>query len=359
VSKVPELSHQLPAGEVSAEVTLRLPYHILVDGRWFRVRMPKYDSQVRFEAQRAQGLTNVGLESAQGVELERDRRGLLRRSSAIVRLPGAAAFGAGAQVLPGEAEIIAAALEIVNRFVDTFRALSGEFHLRRLSQTDLLGMASASVDWYRGGSYVRSGAVMSFPGGLILERVPPADEFHRELQQRLETLSGAPLHAELLMNAKDYLDVGDLRMAVVEARTAVEVFVDNLLDAQFEQQNTDLATVCSTLRLRSEAAARVKSSREAIAEATINNKLKYGLRRALGRSPADDTTLWKKWLAAKRLRENVVHYGQPVANADAEAHVEVAEKIISGFGGSTVSTHWQVKYIQKGQVVTDWLTGTA
>ena len=113
------------------------------------------------------------------------------------------------------------------------------------------------------------------------------------------------LHPLLFLNAQNYLEFGDYRMAIIESRTALEVLIDGMLADAFSGLET--GQVREILKLPS--ALSVSDNKEAIASARINDKLKHGLRKATGASPADKPALWKQWRKAKTLREEAVHYG--------------------------------------------------
>ena len=139
-------------------------------------------------------------------------------------------------------------------------------------------------------------------------------------------------------------------MAIVESRTALEVLLDGILMKAFSGMGID--HVRRALKIPK--GSRILDLQDALRSSSVNNKLKHGLRNATGKSPADDTALWRKWLKAKKIREDVVHYGQSVNRQDADIHVSAVENITKLPDIETISKNWKVTYVQSGSVTTEW-----
>ena len=114
--------------------------------------------------------------------------------------------------------------------------------------------------------------------------------------------------------------------------------MDQTLLTCFKQQNLTPSDGALQLRLSPKAARSVISLEEAIQQARINDKLKYGLKKALG-IQLGRRKVWNDWLAVKELREGSVHYGEDVPAEMAQRCLQTVEtRIISIHeAGSAVS----------------------
>lgn len=349
----PAVVLQAPSERVSAEVQLILPFEVLVDRRVFTVTFPDWNAAIWLERRKVEGARSKYRIDADGIELARDRWGFLRYSKATVRLPAVSEFGSNSVVsladnqgMSHSARIVRRALTVVNRFIQVHRALSGEYHLRSLRESDLFGPYVASVDWYLDNAYRVSVTPVFFGAGLTGERLDPPEAFHVSLGERLTGGPDVPLHVDLQVTARDYLDQGELRFAVVDSRTALEVFVDRCLAEEMQARGVSVSQAKGVLGID----LRVKASsiEQVLSSARLGDKLKVGFRWAFGSSPADDSGLWRRWLRAKQVREEVVHYGGSPTLEQATNHLEVVDQIIAQFGGDMRSPHWKIQYVEKG-----------
>ena len=343
-----------------ADIHIKLPVHQLVDhGRTFVVKVSGYDCLLNLQESPQPFFPVPGVQEIANVELKYDRHGLTRAMDALIRLPGPLLA-----IQPDEIrvegigksdrgpDVLDVALVVINKFIDAYRFLSGEFHIRRLAQSDLIGMWNVAVDWFRDSHYVVSSVSALLGPGMTLARNPAPDAFQTELQQWLFE-SQIPLHGLLFLNARAHLESGDYRMAVIDSRSSLEVLVDDLLNQAFAGAPTDRVRETLNVKGRSEGF----GLQQVIRSAKINDKLKHGLRSAVGKSPADNSRLWRRWLAVKRVREETVHYGQDVNRRQATDHIAVVEEIrtlLSVFG---VSENWKVTYVPTGSFTTQWLSG--
>ena len=146
------------------------------------------------------------------------------------------------------------------------------------------------------------------------------------------------------------MEFGDFRMAIIDSRSSLEVLVDGIQDQAFLGKT--VAQVRQILKVKGGTV--VSGIQDVIGSARINDKLKHGLRSAVGQSPADSTGLWKRWLNGKRIRENAVHYGQAVNKRQAEDHIAFVEEIRALLCVEGVSENWKVTYVPSGSYTTQW-----
>jgi predicted transcriptional regulator len=127
------------------------------------------------------------------------------------------------------------------------------------------------------------------------------------------------------MNARDYLDLRNYRMAVIESRTCIEVVIDQILETEFARRGTDIEEVKKILGVNNKKD--VQIIEDVLENAWINNKLKKGLKYVLGQGLNEDIDLWQKWLKAKKNREKAVHKAIDISEADAENAVDTLSQI--------------------------------
>ncbi|MFP6593580.1 MAG: hypothetical protein VB860_01215 [Dehalococcoidia bacterium] len=345
--------------EYWAEVKIKLPIHFLVDnGKSFIVKLSDYECRLTLQESSTPFLRGPGFGEMSGVEMRHDRRGLTRASDVQIHLPGplleVEADDMRSEGIEGSdpsANVLDQALTVINKFVDSYRFLSDEFHVRRILTSDLTGMWSVQIDWFKDGRYVVSSASGNFRSGMTLARNPAPIKFQNELAQWLNNTE-TPLHGLLLLNAKDYVEYGDYRMAVVDPRTSLEMMVDEILNQNFSA--TPIDAVRDILNVRPSASP--SNLHEVIGAARINDKLKDGLRKAAGVSLADHTDLWSRWLASKQVREGAVHYGKAVSKRQAEDHIDVVQEMRELLSVDGPSDNWKVTYVRSGTLTTDWFS---
>ena len=340
-----------------AEVQIKLPIHLLVDqARTFVIRISNHDCLLKFQESPQPFFQGPGFEEMTNMELKYDRHGLIRALDAKIRLPGPLLdiqpeqiSAEGIESSDHGSNVLDNALAVINEFIDAYRFLSGEFHVRRLSQSDLVGVWTVQVDWFKDSRYVVSSAVGQFGPGMTLARNPAPEEFQTELQEMLHRPQ-IPLHGLLLLNAKAFMEFGEYRMAVIDSRASLEVLVDGVLNQAFICKS--VAQVREILKVTRGTG--LPSIQAVIGSARINDKLKHGLRNAVGESPADHTRLWRRWLNVKRIREQAVHYGQAVDKRQSEDHIAVVEDIGALLSVEGVSANWKVTYVESGSFTTQW-----
>jgi hypothetical protein len=131
---------------------------------------------------------------------------------------------------------------------------------------------------------------------------------------------------ELFQDAMDRIDRSEYRLAVIDARTALEVMIDTVLLGRLDVSGSTLDEICRLLRVQPEG---VDSVEEALQWSSINRKLGHACKQLLGLDlRAGNSDLWRRWFDAKRLREQGAHRGVPVGRNDAIEAVNVIGEIM-------------------------------
>lgn len=228
------------------------------------------------------------------------------------------------------------AFVVVNRLLRAYRFLSGQHYVRPITRSEVFYMQAG---WVRpeGGGLIS--LAFGAPGqGLTLEAAPFSDDFHTMLGRWLTEDRDVPMWVELMQDATEYLNVGRYRHVVIDTRTALESFVDQTLLKRFEALGVSPLEAAMDVKLSTEAQQSVVSIQDAVRLARINDKLKYGMRKALGIGLAQ-RKIWQDWIAVKEIREGSVHYGEDVSEENAKLCLETAEHMILAMheAGSPVS----------------------
>lgn len=144
----------------------------------------------------------------------------------------------------------------------------------------------------------------------------------------------APLPDRLILDARDALDHSDEKVAIILGQTAVEVALDDTLVTNFWQKRVPLSNVKKALDVSKKAI----SYESAVETARIRTKLEGGLRLAIGRTPADDATLWHEWETAYALRVAAVHRGQRISYPRALTAIKTYERLLEEYLDAGAST---------------------
>lgn len=214
------------------------------------------------------------------------------------------------------------ALSMVNRLIEEYRELGDQYHVRRLAPDDIL---RAQVNWFQGDQPLGGNLQLRYGSGLTLQPQLGPD---RVAAIKVHLLGERARHpsVDLFLDAKDYLDRREYRLAVINARTALEVLVDQVLLTYFITQGVALPDVRQILHIRPALIATVEA---AVQWAEINRKLGHGLKVALNLDiPDGNPKLWEAWLKAKSVREKGIHRGSDTSRSDAIEAVNTMGRIV-------------------------------
>lgn len=335
----------MDAKDLKVKVSFGLPFCLYIEDGSYKVQMPSYVARVSTKRKKQKHIDpRLGVEEAT-TELKHDRHGRLRYTGVEIIFAGQAiieqetkrrvregekqAEGPIVEISLDANELISeyskAALEeamvVARYFITVYREVTHSFYIKPFSRDDIF---RATINWFHESEFLGGTEHAQFGKGMTLEPVGLLPATDLQFRQRLKVYSPPSLYAELAMNARDYLDLGDYRMAIIESRTCVEVVIDQLLWANFTKQGTSVETVKRLLNVRRRD---VQSIEDALEKAWINNKLTKGLKYVLGKGLDEDIALWEKWLKAKHNRERAVHKGVEVSEADAKETVDTLSQI--------------------------------
>jgi len=179
---------------------------------------------------------------------------------------------------------------------------------------------------------------MNFGRGMTLEPTGFDDDTVAALRSWLDSNKPIPVAIELFQDAMDRIDRSEYRLAVIDARTALEVLVDGVLLGYLDASGSALDEACRLLNVRLEG---VDSSEEAVQRSAINRKLGHACSQALGLDLHDgNPALWRRWLSAKDLRERGAHRGARIGRSDASEAVNAMGDIIGEIRRKLGSAAW-------------------
>jgi len=214
-------------------------------------------------------------------------------------------------------------MAVANYFIKVYREVTRDFYIKTFSKDEIY---RATINWFDGSEFLGGVEHGSFGKGMTLEPVGLLPETDQKFRQRLKVYGPLSLYAELAMNARDYLDLGNYRMAVIESRTCIEVIIDQLLEANFTERGVNVEEARKLLNVSKKG---VQTIADVLEKAWINNRLTKGLKYILGKGLAEDIALWEKWLKAKNDRERAVHEGADISEADAKEAIDTLYQIFN------------------------------
>lgn len=339
------MMEKMDAKNLIVKVSFSLPFCLYIEDDNYEVQMPSYTATVSTKREKQEHIDpRVWIEEAT-TELVRDRYGRLRYTSVEITMLGQAVIGQETKRRIREGKIQAegptieisvdatdliseysdAASEesfaIINHFIKVYRDVTHAFYVRTFPRDEIF---RATINWFYGSEFLGGVEQGRFGKGITSEPKRLLPETDQKFRQRLKAFSLPSLYAELAMNARDYLDLGNYRMAVIETRTCVEVIIDQILQAYFTKHETDKEEARKLLEASKKG---VQTIEDVLEKATINKKLTKGLKYALGKGLDEDADLWEKWLKAKHNREKAVHKAEDVSETDAKDAIDTLSQI--------------------------------
>jgi hypothetical protein len=242
------------------------------------------------------------------MEFAGDRTGYFRFTRLVVGLT----YPADTPPEEKNDRLLALAVGAANALIDIYRYVSGRAYIPRLRFTDIRFMEtqhpiSGELEY-----------VGLFGQGLRIAVVNDGQDVHHEVRRMAESGEGIPIHADLLLAAMRAVWENDHRLAVIEAVSALEVFVDGQLFSSLVQSG-EMTEEEFDQFIRDEGQ-------------VLSDRMKKPIRRIGLRSPADKQDLWGTWLAANRLRRNVVHAGYQVSEDEAKSVLRAIQLVLQEMG---------------------------
>lgn len=342
---------QVKPGEVAgliARVSFDLPFCLYLDNGIYVAAREGWHASVRItRVHQTHFDPRLGFDQSKGTELVRDRHGRLRFSTVDIELPGRAIIENETRRRVESGELTAEngrlrvvftdhdlvndfseaafheGIAVVNRLIEVYRHVADEFHVRRVTLADLF---KADVAWFHESEPLGGTHHIGFGQGMTLEPESFDAQTTGTLRAWLSSTRPVLTTFMLFSDAKDRLDREEYRLAVIDARTALEVLIDELLLAYFTLSSTSLEEGCRLLDVET---TRVQSLEEGLQRALINRKLGHGMRQVLQLDIHNGApSLWKRWLAAKKLREIGAHRGQEINRTEAIEAVNTMGELI-------------------------------
>jgi hypothetical protein len=242
------------------------------------------------------------------MEFAGDRAGYFR----FTRLTMGLTYSADIPPEQRGSHIVEMTIGTANRLIDVYRYASGRAYLPRLRPADLRFI---QIQYPLTGELEYVGL---FSQGLRIGVVNDGQKVHDEVRDLAGTGEVIPIHADLLMAASRALWETDFRLSVVEAASALEAFLDNMLRSVW---------LGSGKMSESEFVAFMNDEGR-----STSDRMKKPLRDAGIPSPADDQELWARWLASNQLRGEVVHAGRSLTADEAATIVRTIQDLLRNLG---------------------------
>ena len=344
---------------LTVQVTFDVPFCLYLEDGAYQVERGGWAASVQLERVAHAHLDRrLGIAET-GAELVRDRYGRIRFSNVVVELPGkpVVEIGVRRQAAAGKLdtqegvahvtltvdELISdygdvafyEALDAVNRLVEVYRCTTGQYQVHRIPSEEVF---KADIQWLQAGELLGGTWRLGFGQGMTLEPRGFGAETMERLHSWLNSTQPIPVTIELLQAARDRLDRSEHRLAVIDARTALEVLVDEVLLGYFSGSGISLEEASRILNPQFTGA---QTLEDALQHSGINRKLGHALKQALNLDLHNGSPeLWQKWRRAKELREAGTHRGEPVDPCEANEAVDTIGEIIDNIRRALRGAPW-------------------
>lgn len=333
---------------ISVKVSFDLPFCLYLSDDNYEVQMPNYKATISTKQKKHEHLDERLFIEETNLEIRHDRYGKVRYTSAEVTVPGIPVIERDTRKRIANKELEAPkngtlsleidlkdlfnkysqpaleeALNIINFFLAIYREVTNQFYIRTLSRDDVY---KVTIDWYEDSGPLCGSLMVAYGKKGISLEPPLKPEVESLFRERLMSNLPPSVIAELAMNARDYLELDNYRMALIESRTCVEVLIDRVLSGFFHLKRLSPNDAKNILKVRQDV--KCESLSDVLQSARLSTKLKRGLKEATGKSLADDSDLWERWLRLKNNRESAVHSATAISEIGAIDGVNTLMDII-------------------------------
>ena len=203
------------------------------------------------------------------------------------------------------------AIKAINRFINVYREITKSFYMPNLRDSDVLGLSICS--------FPKTGATKMqrtsrFPNGLTLSVPDKEIEVHERIWSMLDMETPIEIYREMLHTAQRYLLEENYPGAVVEAFSAFELFIEQILRDALTKKGMSCEKVEEYLET------------DRNWQITVRVKILY--KEILG----EDLTAnpeYQAWFSAKKLRDEIVHEGKrDIAEDDAVGAVSAINHML-------------------------------
>jgi hypothetical protein len=284
-------------------VATTFPYPLKWDRGDLDVRIEDKVFEVHFEREYRRdsdpAVSGSGILASSNLELERDRLGRAAHTRVEIRFP---------MYVEHETDNPWPLLDwvhaVINRVLDVYRYATDEFHVETIPKNELRDYTVRTV----GPDGTFSSPTMIIPHWKVyLPPEPISDEARRLLGDGTDL----PIQRVLYLNAKREVFYENYRLAVVEAETAFEVLIDQVIAQYYRGQGLSSAEIENKLR------------------AGLTNLIEHHIPRCCGEAfeGTPEHTAWQNDLY--NLRNSVVHDGASVDGNQARDALDAAEQAIN------------------------------
>lgn len=301
-------------------VQTTIPYPLIWEEGNFSIRVGVDVFDVHFKRQSRQSEDHTreySVAKANRVEIRYDRLGRVAFTSVDILFPRLVAN-------QDEHELRRMVLAVLNRLIEVYRFTTGEYYLESIPMHELREYDTSIIkeDGSKAPEMAHSG---TFGYGLTLARYAPIPDMSRQL---LLTGAEVPVPDLLLLNARREYLLEDYRIAVVQAETAFEALVDEVVSHYYRATGRSDAEVDVILN-----------------NTGLKNLLKDHIPKCCTNAfvGTQEYTTWESDLYS--LRNAVVHRGASVDAAVVNKAIDAGEKamkwIASGFLGNQLNLEYR------------------
>jgi hypothetical protein len=237
-------------------------------------------------------------------ELDKDERGLFRRTQVTIIIKQIERYE-----FVEERKYFDIALKIINRLIDAYRYVTKEYYIKEIAKEDVI---SFSINIIGAIDITGPKSLGYFQNSVIPLREDISLENHLEIERLLKDNEPIPISDLLLLDAKNFMRLGDYRKTVIESIIAIEPEIEKLVNHKLVERGVSK-----------------NHRKDFFRTVTLSPQIK-GLLKLIVKPEELDYQLIDDLASTNALRNKIVHDGfVDVLESDAEKAIKCAEGIIS------------------------------
>jgi len=270
-------------------------------------------------------------------EISGDRFGRVAYSLVVVNIPSRDLDITDADSLCDRA------LKNINRLIDVYKTVTGEFWIPTISSADLLGVQYRHCDengkekpgLVYGGPIHVPGINLGGPSQIIssgLTSIKRTSEIHIRIRDMLTKGTTIPTYTSLMLDSQNSIRFGRFHLAVVEAQTAFESFFYSFVNHELVRKGKMTSTLQEELAKQglNRDIKRSVSGKKGVDKLEYFSLLATTPPRSFKRGVPEYDNWYDKTYS---VRNEVIHEGRTdVTRVEAEEAFQAADKAISFFG---------------------------
>ncbi|MGB2841531.1 MAG: hypothetical protein WBC40_03495 [Halobacteriota archaeon] len=239
-------------------------------------------------------------------ELDKDERGFFRLTQVTITIRQIERYE-----FDEEIKYFDTALKIINRLIDVYRYVTKEYHIKKITEEDVMAY---SINIIGPIDITGPRSLGYFQNGVIPLREDISPKEHLEIKRLLKDNEQIPISDLLLLDAKNFIRLGDYRRTIIESIIAIEPCIEKFVGQKLAERGVSK-----------------KHREDFFNNVTLSSQIK-GLLKLLVKPEELDYQLIEDLATTNKLRNKIVHENVNVVNVsklNAEKAINCTERIIS------------------------------